>query len=112
LGKTQIRKQQQSTNTFCSTTKNIHLQLSNNLKAQQSAQSGKEASSVCGRPVTSLGQQEGGEELCERGPKFLNYVQHIFPGEAKNFAGGLLPPVTGLVCGKAQQVTEGQSRKP
>jgi len=49
------------------------------------------------RPATSLGHQ-GGEsflrvaqifELC---PILLNYVQHIFPKEAKNFIGDLRPP--------------------
>jgi len=43
------------------------------------------------RPVTSLGYQ-GGEEFSERGPNFLNYVQHIFSGGAKNFARGRSPP--------------------
>ena len=28
----------------------------------------------------------------ERGPNFLNYVQHIFPGGKKHFLGGLRPP--------------------
>jgi len=57
-------------------------------------------SSVCAalRPVTSLGHQEGQRvfreepkffELC---PIFLNFVQHIFSGVAKNFLGGLRPP--------------------
>jgi len=30
-----------------------------------------------------------GEEFFERGPKFFNYVQHIFPGRAKNSSGFL-----------------------
>jgi len=33
-----------------------------------------------------LGTQ-GRDEFSERGPNFLNYVQHIFPWEAKNFLG-------------------------
>jgi len=57
---------------------------------------------VC-RPVTSLGHQEGrrvfreGPKFLELCPKFLNYVQHIFPGGAKNFLGALLPPAPPLV---------------
>ena len=48
------------------------------------------------RPVTSLGHQEG-EEFSERGPNFLNYVQHIFPGVGEKFSRGSAPPlVTGL----------------
>jgi len=51
---------------------------------------------MAGRPVTSLGHQEG-RRVFREGPKFfelckifLNYVQHIFSrGGAKNF---LLPP--------------------
>ena len=48
-----------------------------------------------GRPVNSLGHQ-GWRRIFWEGPKFLNYVQHIFPG-------GPLPPapllVTGLIVG-------------
>jgi len=47
------------------------------------------------RPVISLGRQ-GGEEFSESGANFLNYVQHIFPGEAKIFLGLRPPPFTGL----------------
>ena len=50
------------------------------------------------RPVTSLRHQEG-REVFREGPKFfelcpifLNDVQHIFPGGAKNFLGGLGSP--------------------
>jgi len=42
------------------------------------------------RPVTSLGHYGGGE-FSERGPNFLNYVQHIFPGEEKDFPSGTSP---------------------
>jgi len=52
---------------------------------------------VCYRPITSLGHQERRRFVWE-GPKFFelcpiisNYNQHIFPGEAKNFLGGLRP---------------------
>ena len=45
-------------------------------------------------PVPSLGHQ-GGEEFSERGPNFLNCVQHIFPRGAQNFAGGVSPPSYG-----------------
>ena len=50
------------------------------------------------RPVTSLGHQWGRRvfwewhnffKLC---PVLSNYVQHIFPGRAKIFLGGLRPP--------------------
>ena len=34
--------------------------------------------------VTNLGHQKG-EEFSERGPNFLNYVQHIFQGGQKIF---------------------------
>jgi len=37
-----------------------------------------------------------GEEFSEW-PKFLNYVQHIFPGGEKMFLGGIPPLVTGLI---------------
>jgi len=50
------------------------------------------------RPDTSLGHL-GGEEFSKRSPNFINYVQHIFPRGAKNFAGVRLPYaplVTGL----------------
>jgi len=49
------------------------------------------------RPVTSLGHQEGRRifrewpkafKLC---PRFLNYVQHIFPGVARKILGGFAP---------------------
>ena len=50
------------------------------------------------RSVTSLGHQEGRRVFWER-PKFFelcpifsNYIQHIFPGGAKNFLGGASPP--------------------
>ena len=33
----------------------------------------------------------GVEKFSETGPNFLNCVQYIFQGGAKNFAGGLLP---------------------
>ena len=39
------------------------------------------------KPVTSLGQQGGGEEYSERSPNFLNYVQHTFPGGGRNESG-------------------------
>jgi len=39
------------------------------------------------RPVTSLGHQVGQSFL--RSSNFLNYVQHIFPGGAKNLVTGL-----------------------
>jgi len=53
------------------------------------------------RPVTSLGHQ-GGEEFFEGQifklcPIVSKYVQHIFPGRAKIFLGGLPPLVTGLL---------------
>jgi len=38
----------------------------------------------------------GGAEFSERSPNFLNYVQHIFLGSAKNILGVLRPYVTGL----------------
>jgi len=44
------------------------------------------------RPVTSSGHKGGGE-FSERGPIFLNYVQHILPRGAKNFRRGEDPPV-------------------
>jgi len=44
------------------------------------------------RPVISL-EHYGGEEFSEKGPNFLNYVQHIFPGVLKNFPkGGFVLP--------------------
>ena len=52
------------------------------------------------RPVTSLGHQDGrrvfreGQQFFELSPIFLNCVQHIFPGGAKNFlVGGFAPPL-------------------
>jgi len=55
------------------------------------------------RPVTSLGHQEG-QRIFREGPKFFelfliffNYVQHIFPGGAKKFLGGFVPPGYGSV---------------
>jgi len=36
------------------------------------------------RPVTSF-RHQGDEEFSERGAIFLNFVQHIFPGEQKIF---------------------------
>jgi len=39
---------------------------------------------VDGSAVTNLGHQKG-EEFSERGPNFLNYVQHIFQGGPKIF---------------------------
>jgi len=55
------------------------------------------------RPVTSLGHQERrrvfgeGTKFFELCPIFSNYIQHIFPGGAKNFVGGASPPlVAGL----------------
>jgi len=61
-----------------------------------------------GRPVTSLGHQKGRRSLWE-GRKFFelcpivsNSMQHIFPGGAKNFLGGLRPSrVPGLCRGNS-----------
>ena len=57
------------------------------------------------RPVTSLGHQKG-RRVFREGPKFFklclkffNYVQHIFPGGAKKFLGGLRSPCAPLVTG-------------
>jgi len=57
---------------------------------------------MVGRPVTSLGHYVKRRVFWE-GPKFfklcpriLNYVQHIFPGGAKNFQ-ALRPIATGLM---------------
>ena len=50
------------------------------------------------KPVTSLGHQEGRWVFWERPksfaicPLFSNYIQHIFPGGAKNFLEGLRSP--------------------
>ena len=60
----------------------------------------KMISSVCAalRPVTSLGHQEGrrvfrdGPKFFELCPIFLNFVQHISSGVAKNFLGGAWHP--------------------
>ena len=53
-----------------------------------------------GRTVTSLGHQ-GGEEFSERGPNFLNYVQHSFPG-GRTFSRGVSLPCALLVMGLAR----------
>ena len=42
------------------------------------------------RDVVSLGHQEG-RRVFWRGPNCLNYVQHIFPGDAKNNPGFFFP---------------------
>jgi len=50
------------------------------------------------RHVTSLGHQGvrrvfwEGQKFFEPCPIVLSFVQHVFPGEAKNFPRGLLPP--------------------
>jgi len=38
-----------------------------------------------------LGTPGGGEEFSERGPNFVNYVQHIFSGGRKKFQGVSTP---------------------
>jgi len=48
------------------------------------------------RPVTRLGAWRG-KEFSEKGPNFLNYVQHIFPVGKKICSGGTKPLVTGLL---------------
>jgi len=41
----------------------------------------------------------GGEEFTDRGPNFLNCVQHIFPGRGKIFSGETKPSTPLLVTG-------------
>ena len=60
---------------------------------------------LVGRPVTSVGHQEGRRVFWE-GPKnfglcpiVLNDVQHIFPEGEKIFLGGIHPPAPPLVAG-------------
>jgi len=46
---------------------------------------------LCSGPQPAWDTRRG-EMFSERGPDFLNYVQHIFPGGAKIFLGGDSPP--------------------
>jgi len=53
----------------------------------------KKFSLVC-RPVTNLLKHHGRRRVFWEWPQFLDYVQHIFLGRAKNF----VPLVTGACC--------------
>jgi len=70
------------------------------------------------RPVISLGHQVGRRvfwewpKFCKLRPIVLNYVQHIFPGREKNFAGGfasLRSPCYGPVIHVSYNYTHGWS---
>jgi len=70
-----------------------------------------------GRPVTSLGHQEGrrvfseGPKIFELCPIVSNYIQHIFPwGREKFSRGGFAPLVTGLM--EDPQATPKNAEKP
>jgi len=60
---------------------------------------GELSEKLSGQARNQLGTP-GGAKRFPRGAKmFLNYVQHIFLGEAKNFLGGLRPFGYGPVSG-------------
>jgi len=70
------------------------------------------------RPVTSLEHQEGrrvfweGPQAFELCPIVLNDVQHIFPGEEKNFSGAASPPlITGLTWTMVRRASCGRNAK-
>jgi len=75
-------------------------------------------SNVSFRHLTSLGHQGvrrvflEGPNFFEQYPVVLNFVQHVFPGEKKNFPRGLLPPaplVTVLASLHIVQTRSGQT---